>query len=79
MSDRQDNRGTDEPEQVSRWKDELAEVALSAARMLTNPRYDEAALAELDARAEELRRQIRNAGARRRRDDISLLRMVSGG
>lgn len=46
---------------VAELERRLAEVARSIARLLTQPRYDEAELAELDVRAEELRRQIVDA------------------
>ena len=72
------------PEELSRWKEELAELARRTARLLTTPRYDEAALAELDVRARELRARIRAAeGPRRKEDDDSLIprggRLTSGG
>lgn len=39
--------------------EELAAVARAILRLLTDPEHDEAQLAELDARAKELRREIR--------------------
>ncbi|HET7460004.1 MAG TPA: hypothetical protein VFJ82_02105 [Longimicrobium sp.] len=43
---------------VAELEARLADVARSIARLLTQPRYDEAELADLDGRAEELRRQL---------------------
>lgn len=46
--------------------EELAEVARRIARLLSQPRYDEAELAELDVRANALRARVREDDARRR-------------
>jgi hypothetical protein len=46
---------------VPAMEDELAHVAKQIARLLLQPRYDEAELAELDVRARELRDRIRRA------------------
>jgi hypothetical protein len=43
---------------LERLERELADVARQIATLLTQPRYEEAELAELDARAKELREQI---------------------
>ena len=45
--------------QLGRLREELSGVARQIAALLTQPRYDEAALAELDVRAAALRSQIR--------------------
>lgn len=44
---------------VERLTEELAEVARATARLLLKPRYDEADLAQLEARRKELRERIR--------------------
>ena len=70
---------------VSEMEQELAQVARRIARLLLHPRYDEAELAELDARARELRERIRSATPPRRMEpDLSPwyrggTRLVSGG
>jgi hypothetical protein len=72
-------------EHVSGLEQELAQVARRIARLLVQPRYDEAELAELDVRARELRERIRSATPPRRQEpDISPwygggTRLVSGG
>jgi hypothetical protein len=59
---------------------ELAGVAMRIAELLTRPRHDEAELAELDARARELRGRIaaeKEPGRKARADGFH--RYVSGG
>jgi DNA repair ATPase RecN len=51
--------GSDMEKDLQRLNDELAEVARATARLLLKPRYDEAELAELEARRRELRDRIR--------------------
>jgi hypothetical protein len=51
----------DTADRVAEWQEQLAEVARKTARLLTQPRYDEAELAELDVSATRLREQIREA------------------
>ena len=46
--------------------EELASVARQTARLLSQPRYDEAALAELDVKAKELRERLREIDGRQR-------------
>ena len=53
--------GWDARDDVQRLTDELADVARATARLLLDPRYDEAELAELDFRARQLRASIREA------------------
>jgi hypothetical protein len=43
---------------VAELETRLADVARSIARLLTQPTYDEAELAALDERADQLRREI---------------------
>lgn len=71
-------------EHVAELELELARVARSIARLLLQPRYDEAELAELDVRARELRERIRSAAPPRRSEpEISTWyagsRLISGG
>ncbi|HSU14138.1 hypothetical protein [Longimicrobium sp.] len=47
--------------EAERLRDELAGVARQIARLLVQPRYDEAELAELDVRARDLRQQLARA------------------
>ena len=50
-----------DPAEADRIRDELAGVARQIARLLIQPRYDEAELAELDVRARDLRQQLARA------------------
>src|ERR1044071_435685 len=51
----------DTAEQLAGLHEQLARVARKIAKLLTQPRYDEAELAELDVEANRLREQIRQA------------------
>lgn len=68
---------------ASELEDQLAAVARSIAKLLTQPRYDEAELAELDIAAQRLRERIREARPQRDFDAHAELRfggrLVSGG
>jgi len=74
-------------ELVSGLEQELAQVARRIARLLLQPRYDEAELTELDVHARELRERIRSlAPPKSMEPDISPSwyggrqpRLVSGG
>ena len=48
-------------EDLARFQDELAAVAREIARVLMSPPIDAAVLAELDLRADALRRRVREA------------------
>jgi hypothetical protein len=60
MAPAPDRRSSD-PAEADRIRDELAGVARQIARLLIQPRYDEAELAELDVRARDLRQQLARA------------------
>jgi len=64
---------------VPAMEDELAHVTKQIARLLLQPRYDEAELAELDVRARELRDRIRRAAPPRPEPVELRLRLRNGG
>jgi chromosome segregation ATPase len=69
-------------EELDALNDELASVAMRIAALLSKERYDEAELAELDARAKDLRARIAalKEPARQARADRSYYsRELSGG
>ncbi|HEU4562081.1 MAG TPA: hypothetical protein VFS20_29910 [Longimicrobium sp.] len=55
------DQGGDAAERLAELNEQLAAVARKIAKLLTQPRYDEAELAELDVEANRLREQIRQA------------------
>jgi hypothetical protein len=63
-------------EEIPKLQDELARVAKQTARLLLQPRYDEAELAELDARARELRARIQSACVTRDADVMTEFRVL---
>ena len=68
-----------ESSKVERVAQELAAVARETARLLLSPRYDEAARAELDVRARELRAQLRAAASEEDRGDEPALELRTAG
>jgi hypothetical protein len=64
MAPAPDPRSQEGAAEAERLRDELANVARSIARLLLQPRYDEAELAELDVRARDLRQKLARATPR---------------
>lgn len=71
--------GRPEPETLGVLHARQADVARAIAKLLVQPRYDEAALAELEVKARALRRQIERASGPQVEHDELGSRLVPGG